>query len=83
MQSGVKKTYKLTYESVEVTHAVFNKGTATNTWRLHALILRPLVDYFSAGTEQLDVVSEGGRTTFTSFTEKVVNGKGSLLPICA
>ncbi len=73
---GVIKTYKLTYESVEVMHALFNRNAAKNTWRIGASTLRSFVEYFGANTEQLDISSENGRATFTSYTEKVTNGKG-------
>ena len=72
------KTYKLTYESVEVMHALFNKNAAKNSWTISALTLRSFVEYFGAGTEQLDVSSEGGRATFTSYTEKVMHGRGKI-----
>ena len=72
------KTYKLTYESVEVMHALFNKNEARNTWTISALTLRSFVEYFGAGTEQLDISSEGGRATFTSYTEKVISGNGKI-----
>ncbi|KAG8530015.1 uncharacterized protein KY384_005497 [Bacidia gigantensis] len=75
---GVTKTYKLTYEAAEVTHAVFNQNLVKNTWRISALMLRSLIEYFSAGTEQLDVSTTSGRTTFTSYTEKIMNGKDIL-----
>ena len=79
---GVIKTYKLTYESVEVMHALFNRSAAKNTWRIGASTLRSFVEYFGANTEQLDISSENGRATFTSYTEKVTNGRGlsQLLP---
>lgn len=73
---GVIKTYKLTYESIEVMHALFNKNAAKNTWRIGASTLRSFVEYFGANTEQLDISSENGRATFTSYTEKVTNGRG-------
>ena len=73
---GVIKTYKLTYESVEVMHALFNRNAAKNTWRIGASTLRSFVEYFGANTEQLDISSENGRATFTSYTEKVTNGRG-------
>ena len=73
---GVTKTYRLTYESVEVLHALFNKHAAKNTWTISAYTLKAFGEYFGANTEQLDISSEGGRATFTSYTEKVANGKG-------
>ncbi|CAD6579613.1 MAG: hypothetical protein ASARMPRED_009203 [Alectoria sarmentosa] len=75
---GVIKTYKLTYESVEVMHALFNKSAAKNTWTIGANTLRSFAEYFGANTEQLDISSEGGRTTFTSYTEKIMNGRDVL-----
>lgn len=73
---GVIKTYKLTYESVEVMHALFNKNATKNTWKIDASTLRSFVEYFGANTEQLDISAENGRATFMSYTEKVMNGRG-------
>ena len=70
------KTYKLTYESVEVMHALFNKNAAKNTWTIGASTLRSFAEYFGASTEQLDISSEGGRATFMSYTERIMNGRG-------
>ena len=76
MAKGVIKTYKLSYESAEVMHALFNKNAAKNTWKISAAALRAFVEYFGAKTEQLDIFTENGRTTFTSYTEKIMSGKG-------
>lgn len=73
---GVIKTYKLTYESVEVMHALFDKKTARNRWRIGSNVLRTFIEYFGAGTEQLDIYSEEGRVAFTSYTEKIATDKG-------
>lgn len=73
---GVIKTYKLTYESIEVMHAVFNKDAARNKWTIGANVLRSFIEYFGATTEQLDIYSENGRAIFTSYTEKVMDGRG-------
>ena len=73
---GVIKTYRLTYESIEVMHALFNRNAAKNSWKIDACALRSFVEYFGANTEYLDISSEDGRATFTSYTEKVMNGKG-------
>lgn len=75
---GVIKTYKLTYESVEVMHALFNKNAAKNTWTIGASTLRSFAEYFGPNTDQLDIASEGGRATFTSYTEKIMNGQDVL-----
>ena len=76
--AGVIKTYRLTYEAVEILRALFNKNAAKNTWTISASTLKAFGEYFGANTEQLDISSDGGRTTFTSYTEKIVNGKGLL-----
>ncbi|OJD28936.1 dna repair protein rad9 [Diplodia corticola] len=73
---GVTKTYKLTYESVEVMHALFDKQSAQNRWSIHSSALREAIDYFGPKTEQLDIYAENGRVTYTSFTEKITNDKG-------
>ncbi|KAK3171891.1 hypothetical protein OEA41_003975 [Lepraria neglecta] len=75
---GVIKTYRLTYESVEVMHALFNKNAANNTWTISASTLRSFAEYFGANTEQLDISSANGHATFTSYTEKVANGQDVL-----
>lgn len=72
---GVTKTYKLTYESVEVMHAVFDKNAANNAWSISGSLLKSWAEHFGA-TEQLDMYSENGRVVFTSYTEKIMDGKG-------
>lgn len=78
MFQGVIKTYRLTYESVEVVHAVFNKDTAKNKWKIGAHVLKSWIEYFGVGTEHLDICSENGRVSFTSYTEKIMDGRGLL-----
>ena len=39
-------------------------------------MLRTFIEYFGAGTELLDIYSEEGRVTFTSYTDKVMNNMG-------
>jgi cell cycle checkpoint control protein RAD9A len=75
---GVIKTYRLTYESIEVMHALFNRDSAKNRWTISASVLRSFIDYFGPTTEQLDLYSENGRATLTSYTEKIMNGRGVL-----
>jgi cell cycle checkpoint control protein RAD9A len=76
----VVKTYKLTYEDVEILHAVFNRDTATARWRLGSSLLKEYMEHFSAKAEKLAISSAAseGRATFTSFTEKLVDGKDTL-----
>lgn len=73
---GVTKTYKLTYESIEIMHALFNKNAAKNRWSISASVLRSFGEHFGPKTEQLDIYSENGRAIFTSYTEKIMDGKG-------
>ena len=60
-------------------HALFDKTTAKNTWSIPANVLREFIDFFGPRTEQLDMYSENGRATFTSYTEKIMDGKGILV----
>ena len=73
---GVIKTYRLTYEPIEVMHALFDKKAAKNRWRIGSGLLRTFTEYFGTGTEQLDIYCEEGRVAFTSYTEKIMNDKG-------
>lgn len=56
--------------------AVFNKSRASNRWQIQARILRDLSEHFAPKTEQLDIYAEEGNVTLTSYTEKVVHGRG-------
>jgi cell cycle checkpoint control protein RAD9A len=73
---GVVKTYKLTYEPVEVMHALFDRNASQNRWSIMSGHLKEFIEYFGPKTEQLDIYAEDGRVVFTSFTEKITNGKG-------
>lgn len=73
---GMTKTYRLTYESVEVMHALFDKNAATQGWCISARVLREYIEFFGPKTEQLDLLAQEGKAIFTSFTEKIQNGKG-------
>ncbi|KAE8351092.1 Rad9-domain-containing protein [Aspergillus coremiiformis] len=72
---GVIRSYKLTYESTTVNHAVFDRTTATNQWTIEPKFLREITDHFSPSAEQLDIYSESGKVIFTSFTTKITDGK--------
>ncbi|CZT15907.1 related to rad9 protein [Ramularia collo-cygni] len=72
---GMTKTYRLTYESVEVMHALFDRTSATQGWKISSRVLREYVEYFAPKAEQLDLYAENGKAVFTSFTEKVDDGK--------
>jgi cell cycle checkpoint control protein RAD9A len=69
----VTKTYKLTYEAVEVMRALFDRNTANNRWTIQSGLLKEFADYFAPKAEQLDIFSEDGKVTFLSFTDKIVN----------
>ncbi|KAK4619625.1 DNA repair protein rad9 [Fulvia fulva] len=74
---GMTKTYRLTYEAVEVMHALFDKTAATQGWRISSKVLREYIEYFGPKTEQLDMLAQEGerKIIFTSFTEKIQDGK--------
>lgn len=74
--SGVKKTYRLTYESEDIRHAVFIKTAAKSRWTVGAHVLKSFCEYFGAKTELLDMYYENDRFTFISYTEKIMNGNG-------
>ncbi|KAG0648557.1 DNA repair rad9 [Hyphodiscus hymeniophilus] len=71
---GVLKTYRLTFESVAPMHALFVKDAALNRWSIASKTLREFVEHFGPGAEQLDIYSEDGRVSLTSYTEKVMSG---------
>jgi cell cycle checkpoint control protein RAD9A len=77
-RNGVLKTYKLTYENIDVSAAIFDRSSAQNRWTISSRIVRDFIEYFGAKTEYLDIYSEGEKATFTSYTEKIMNGKGRL-----
>jgi cell cycle checkpoint control protein RAD9A len=75
---GVIKTYKLTYEAVDVMHALFDRNVAKNRWSMHSSAVKEYVEYFGTKTEMLDIFAgdgEDGRVVFKSYTEKISNGK--------
>lgn len=72
---GMNKTYRLTYESIEIMHALFDKAAATQGWRISSRVLREYSEYFGPKTDQLDLLAQEGKAIFTSFTEKIQDGK--------
>jgi cell cycle checkpoint control protein RAD9A len=72
---GVVKTYKLTYELTSVLRANFDIATSPNYWKTSARTLRDIVEYFGAKTDQLDWSFEKGKVNFTSYTEKITDGR--------
>lgn len=57
-------------------HALFDKNLANNRWTMQSGLLREFTEFFAPKTEQLDIYAEDGRVMFTSYTEKITNGKG-------
>lgn len=78
--AGVVKSYKLTYEPVSVQHALFDQSRVQNQWVIQAKILREIIDHFSPTAEQLDIYPDAGKAIFTSFTNKISDGKGIFAP---
>jgi cell cycle checkpoint control protein RAD9A len=73
---GVIKTYKLTYEAVDVMHALFDRSAARNKWSMSSGAVKEYIEYFGTKTEMLDIFAgEDGRCVFKSYTEKISNGK--------
>lgn len=73
---GVIKTYKLTYEAVDVMHALFDRNVAKNRWTMDSGAIKEYIEYFGTKTEMLDIFAgEDGRCVFKSYTEKITNGK--------
>ena len=57
-------------------HALFDKSKTQNQWAVESKFLREIIDHFGPSAEQLDIHAESNRAMFTSFTQKVTNGKG-------
>ncbi|KAL4997008.1 Rad9-domain-containing protein [Aspergillus recurvatus] len=75
---GVIKSYKLTYESTTIQHAIFDRSQATNEWTIEPIFLKEIAAHFSPSAEQLDIYSENTKVIFTSFTTKITDGKDTL-----
>jgi hypothetical protein len=73
---GVIKSYKLTYEPASIQHAVFDRSRATNQWTADPRFLKQIIEHFSLSAEQLDIYYDSGKAVFTSFTTKIMDGKG-------
>ncbi|KAL6234623.1 hypothetical protein BDW75DRAFT_160531 [Aspergillus navahoensis] len=75
---GVIKSYKLTYESTTIQHAIFDRSQATNEWTIEPIFLKEIAAHFSPSAEQVDIYSENTKVIFTSFTTKITDGKDTL-----
>lgn len=72
---GVLKTYKLTYEEVDLMAPVFDTDLARNRWTIGSRLMMEYMVHFGPKAEQFDISSDNGRASFTSFTEKVMEGR--------
>jgi cell cycle checkpoint control protein RAD9A len=72
---SVVKTYRLIYEPTNTLHANFDSANSPNYWTTSAHTLRDIVEYFGAKTDQLDWSFEKGKVNFTSYTEKITDGR--------
>ncbi|KAA8910607.1 putative DNA repair protein rad9 [Sphaerosporella brunnea] len=82
--NGVLKTYQLTYEEVDVVAALFDRGSCRQRWRIAAALLKEYIEHFGPRAEQIEIssASRSGRAAFTSFTEKLTDGREILrLPL--
>ncbi|KAL9106172.1 MAG: hypothetical protein Q9227_008764 [Pyrenula ochraceoflavens] len=75
LSKGITKTYKLTYESAEVQRANFDLSASPNHWTIQSRTVRDITEYFGPKTEQLDWFYENDKVVFTSYTEKVSDGR--------
>ena len=74
---GVVKTTRLTYEAVEVLTATFDRTRSNNSWKIAARTLRDVAEYFGPKTEQVEWYFKDDKVNFTSYTEKIQNGRGT------
>jgi cell cycle checkpoint control protein RAD9A len=72
---GVVKTYRLIYEPTNVLRATFDRINSPNHWTTAARTLRDIVEFFGANTDQLDWSFEKGKVTFTSYAERITDGR--------
>lgn len=76
---GVSKTFRLTYEpSPGMLDALFDKGRNPNVWKAPARMLREMAEYLGPRTEFLSIGVESDQVTLTSYTEKLMHGKGNV-----
>ena len=56
--------------------ALFDRKAATQGWKIPARVLREYVEFFGSKTEQLDLLARDDKAIFTSYTERIQDGKG-------
>lgn len=73
---GVRKTYKLQYESSSATmHAIIDKTTTHNRFIIAARAMKEVMDHFAPRAEELTLTVSAGSLLLTSFTEGVVSDR--------
>ncbi|KAG5438934.1 hypothetical protein PCANB_002264 [Pneumocystis canis] len=73
---GVLKTYKITYEQFQIMHALYDKSSCRNTWKINSRILKEHLDHFSTRAEELTLMIQNDKLLLTSFAEGLIHDKG-------
>ncbi|KAF3936707.1 hypothetical protein ABW19_dt0200830 [Dactylella cylindrospora] len=72
---GVLKTYRLQYEESDIVYAAFKKEWSVHKWTMRATELKKWMEHFGPKAEHLDIAYDTeDRVSFTSYTEKIVDG---------
>jgi cell cycle checkpoint control protein RAD9A len=56
-------------------HAIFTRSSQRHHRRLSSTLLKKFMEHFAPDAEHLAMSTVDGRTAFTSFTEKLIDGK--------
>ncbi|KAG4301402.1 hypothetical protein PCK1_002328 [Pneumocystis canis] len=72
---GVLKTYKITYEQFQIMHALYDKSSCRNTWKINSRILKEHLDHFSTRAEELTLMIQNDKLLLTSFAEGLIHDK--------
>lgn len=72
---GVRKTYKLQYETTQTMHAVADRTVCHNQFSIPARALKDVMDHFAPRAEELTLAVNDGNLLLTSFTEGVMHDR--------
>ncbi|CCG84241.1 protein of unknown function [Taphrina deformans PYCC 5710] len=72
---GVRKTYKLQYETTTTMHAVVDRTMNHNRFSMPARALKDVMDHFAPRAEEVTLAMDEGNLLLTSFTEGVSSDK--------
>lgn len=72
---GVRKTYKLQYETANPMRAMTDKSTSLNRLTVPAHAFKEVMDHFAPRAEELSMAVRDGDLALTSFTEGVIAEK--------